>query len=447
MPEREVAAGIRHHLDGVACAAGAFDSEPCRITRDIASMAEMQSGCSAYGVPALTTPEYAAFANCSANRHLDYNDSGIIPSRSGGHPNDMTPAILAAVELVGGSGRDLLFGTHIGYEIFAALGAVNWRKKGWDQGALIAVAAAAASARIFGLDRAGIANAISLAITPGVPLRVVRTGELSHWKGCATAFSGMAGLFAARLARSGMTGPQEPFEGQDGLWKQVTGPFEIPGIGEPIDGMGALERTFFKFFPSEYNSQGSVASVLRLRDGVMLDDIESIDVSTYWMAWHEIGGGQGDHAQKWDPRTRESADHSLPFIVAVALTDGMVSLDSFTPARIADQALRPLMEKITVSHRPDFDKRLKNGEWCARTEIRLRDGRVLSDEVSHPKGSLHNPMDDDDLNRKFDSMIGYVLPVANAKACRDALWSLDRAPDLSSLTNLFRAWTWRGACQ
>jgi 2-methylcitrate dehydratase len=442
----EVDAGVRHHLDGVGCAAGAFNAEPCHIAREIASSVVMVDGCSAYGVKGLTTPEYAAFANSSANRHLDYNDSGIAPARgSGGHPNDMAPGIMAAVELVGGSGRDLIFGTHVGYEVFASLGAVNWRKRGWDQGAKIAVSTAAAAAKLFGLDRNGVANAISLAITPGTPLRVVRTGELSHWKGSATAFSAMAGLFAARLAQRGMTGPQEPFEGEDGLWKQVTGPFEIKGIGEPRGGKGALERTFFKFFPAEYNSQGPVASILKLREGITAEDVESIDVTTYYLAWHEIGGGQGDRAQKWDPKTRESADHSLPYMVAVALTDGMVSLDSFSPKRVADPALRPLMNKISVTHDPAFDQRLKaTGEWCARTEIRLRDGRVLVDEVNHPKGSIENPMDDDDLKKKFDSMIGYVLAPADAQALKNVLWSLERAPDLTQLTSMFRAWEWRG---
>jgi len=441
----EIAAGVRHNLDGVGCAAGAFGSAPCRIARELAAEVTSKPGCSVYGLAQPSSPEHAAFANASANRHLDYNDSGIAPSRgSGGHPNDMTPAIFAAVELAGGSGRDLLLGSHIGYEVFAGLGAVNWRKRGWDQGAKIAVSTAAAAARMFGLDRDGIGNAISLAITPGVPLRVVRTGELSHWKGSATAFSAMAGLFAARLAQKGLTGPPEPFEGADGLWKQVTGPFEFDRLGEPKNGMGALERTFFKFFPSEYNSQGPVASILKMRDGVEPAQVEAIDVSTYWMAWHEIGGGQGDAAQKWDPKTRESADHSLPYMVAVALTDGMVSLDSFTPERVSDPALRPLMQRITVTHDPAYDQRMKAGEWCARIRMRLKDGRVLTDEVSHPKGSTENPMDDDDLNRKFDSMIGYVLPAEQARACRDALWSIDRHATLEPVTSLLRRWSWRG---
>jgi len=444
LSDAALGAGIRHHLDGVGCAAGGFASDPCRIARQIAATVSPREGCSVYGLPDKSTPEYATFANASANRHLDYNDAGVAPARGGGHPNDMTPAIFAAVEMVGGSGLDLIRGTHIAYETFAGVGGVDWRKLGWDQGALVAMATAATTAGIFGLDLDGIGNAIALAITSGVPLRVTRTGELSHWKGCATAHGAMNGVFCARLAQAGMTGPAEAFEGVDGLWSRVTGAFAIERLGQPISGMSALERTFFKFFPSEYNSQGPLASILKLRPQFNLSEVKEINISTYWMSWHEIGGGQGDRAQKWDPKTRESADHSLPYMVAVALVDGMVSLRSFEPERVNDPALRPLMNKINVIHDPAFDERMKTkGEWAALVEIVLEDGRVLTDEVSHPKGSTKNPMDDNELNLKFDSMIGYVLGPDEAKRCRDLLWSVDRLDTLEPLSRLFRSWSSR----
>lgn len=241
-----VHAAIRHHLDGIGCAAGAFVTEPARIARRIAGAVEQRDGCSVYGLAARSTPEYAAFANASMVRHLDFNDTYLAGKGGGGHPNDMAPAILAAVELAGGSGRDLIAGLALGYEIYAAISnAIRLRARGIDQGIPVSLGTAAAAGRILGLDEAGIANAIAMAIVPATPVRVTRAGELSHWKGCATAHASMTALFAARLAKLGMTGPSEPFAGVDGFCN-LAGAFEIERVA-PIDGRPAIESTSIKF--------------------------------------------------------------------------------------------------------------------------------------------------------------------------------------------------------
>src|SRR5262249_30517121 len=169
------------------------------------------------------------------------------------------------------------------------------------------------------------------------------------WKGCATAVAAKAGLFAAELARAGMTGPTAAFEGRHGLWEQVTGPFEVGALG----GSFAIERTNFKFFAAEYHAQAPIAMALGLRARVAVDEIESIDVRIYAMAHSEIGS----EPAKWDPRTRETADHSLPYMLAVALQDGRVTPASFEPSRYLDAGLRPLMSRIRVVESPEFTRR------------------------------------------------------------------------------------------
>jgi 2-methylcitrate dehydratase len=272
---------------------------------------------------------------------------------------------------------------------------------------------------------------------------VARTGELSHWKGCATAHAAMNAFFATRMAQAGMTGPSEPFAGADGFFRQISrGPIEITRVGEPQFGLPAIDRTWFKYFPTEYNSQGTVAAVLELRKRFDLEEVASIHIATYWLTWHETGGGQGDAEQKWDPQTREGADHSLPFLVAAVLVDGQITLDSFTSERVRDPALRPLMKKITVSVDEEIDRRFREGrETGARIEIKLKDGRSIVEESWHPRGSTRNPMTDDELNQKFDGMIGRVLPPDQARDLRDNLWKLDKLESLESLTANFRSWS------
>lgn len=435
------AAAIRHHLDGIGCAAGGFDSEPCHVVRKIAGAVTDPNGASVFGLDGKATPEYATFANASAVRHLDFNDTYLGGKGGGGHPNDMAPAIFAAVEMTGGSGKDLITGLYIAYEVFGGLSnAIRFRGKGIDQGISVSLGTAAAVAKILGLDREGIANAIAMAIVPCLPVRVTRAGELSHWKGCATAHAAMTAMFGARLAQAGMTGPSRPFEGFDGIWN-ISGPFDLSALGQKVDGKSAIERTAYKFFPAEFNSQGPITLLLKLRQQFSIDEIEHIDISSYHLTWHEIGGGQGDVAEKWDPKTRESADHSLPYLAAVALTDGQITLESFTDKRVRDPALRPLMQKIAVHN----DEALQE-HWAAtsepknRIEIRLKNGRTIQEEVMNFRGHTKNPMNDDEIRFKFDNMIGYVLPKDRSAKLADMLWNLDRQTRLDDLAQNFRSW-------
>jgi 2-methylcitrate dehydratase len=439
-----VAATIRHHLDGIGCAAGGFESEPCHVTRGLASAVNDASGASVFGVAAKSTAEYATFANASAVRHLDFNDTYLGGKGGGGRPNDMAPAIFAAVEMTGGSGKDLINGLYIAYEVFGGLSnAIRFRGKGIDQGISVSLGTAAAVAKILGLGKEGIANAIAMAIVPSIPVRVTRAGELSHWKGCATAHASMTAMFGARLARAGMTGPSQPFEGFDGVWN-LSGAFDLSGLGRPVDGKSAIERTAFKYFPAEFNSQGPITLLLKLREQFGVEDIEQIDIHSYHLTWHEIGGGQGDVAEKWDPKTRESADHSLPYLAAVALKDGQVTLKSFTDERVRDPALRPLMKKIAVKNDTTLqDHWAATSEPKSRIEIRLKDGRQIREEVSNFRGHTKNPMNDDEIRFKFDSMIGYVLAKDGAARLSDMLWNLQELKQLDEVATNFRSWKQR----
>lgn len=428
-----IRATIRHHLDGIGCAAGGFDSTPARIARALAAGVHGPCGASVYGLREPAVIEFATFANTTMNRYLDFNDTG-----GPGHPNDMAPAQLATGERVGATGRDVILAIYIAYEVGAELARAAWlRDRGWDQGAHCSLGAAAGMSKLLGLSAEQTANALSLAITPSIPLRVVRTGDMPNWKACATAHAAMTATFATRLAEQGMSGPPEPFAGVNGVFEQVTGPFDI-SLVPPEPGRSAVERTNFKFYPAEFNSQVALHIALRVAAETNVEDIQYVDIKTYYLAWHEIGGGQGDSAQKWDPKTRETADHSLPYIIAVALTDGELTLDSFSPERIADPALRPLMNRISVHQDEELTARQRAGEWPAEVTIGLRDGRVRHESLSHLQGRIDDSLSDEDLSQKFDAMVNRVLPSEEATTLHERLWRLDELDDLSGITELLR---------
>jgi 2-methylcitrate dehydratase len=293
------------------------------------------------------------------------------------------------------------------------------------------VATALGVGKLLRLDPQQMANAVSLAVVPNVPLRVTRTGVLSMWKGCATAAAVRNAVFAASLAREGMTGPDEPFEGSTALWEQVTGPFEVLLPANP-DGRMVVEISHLKQFPAEAHSQAFLGVVPKIRAWAPLDEIASIHIDTYWQAFHEIGS----HPARWDPHSRETADHSLPYLVAAALVDGQISLASFTDERIRDPELRPLMARITVSEDPAFTAAFRpagqgiSGVPKGRVRVRTRSGEELVEEVGYPRGHVQNRMARADIDAKLDVVAEPMLGPRRTAAIREAWWNVEHASDI-----------------
>jgi 2-methylcitrate dehydratase len=316
--------------------------------------------------------------------------------------------------------------------VFGALAdQVPLRDRGWDQGVFVAPASAAGAGLLFGLSPERMANALAIAVTANVATRQTRAGDLAMWKGCATAVAAKAGLFAAQLAQEGMTGPTAAFEGRHGLWEQVTGRFELGALGGG-DTPFAIERTNFKSFATEYHAQAPVSLALDLRRKVSVTQIEAVEVRIYAMAHSEIGS----EPAKWDPQTRETADHSLPYMLAVALTDGRVGPASFEPARYLDPALRPLMSRIQVVEHPEFTRRFPQA-LVSEVEIRTRAGERLVERAEYPMGHAKNPMTDSDVVTKFRDLTADVLGPAQVDAALDQLWRLEHRGPIASLLDLF----------
>jgi 2-methylcitrate dehydratase len=374
----------------------------------------------------------AAFANTIMIRAWDWNDGML--AKGGGHPSDMIAALLAIGETVHSSGVEMLVAMVLAYEILGSLGdLVPVRDLGWDQGTFMGVATSLGAGKLLGLDGSRLGHAVSLALVPNMPLRVTRTGTLSMWKGCATAAAVRNAVFAVRLAAEGMTGPDEPFEGKTGLWDQVTGQFQIQVPAYP-DGKRVVQLSHMKQFPAETHSQAILGLVPKIRDWARVEEIEAIEIDIYWQAYHEIGS----HPSKWDPQTRESADHSLPYLLAVALVDGTISLGSFLPERIADPALRPLMDKISVKENPEYTAMFRPtgsgiaGEPRAGIVVRKISGEQLSEVVAYAKGHSRNPMTRDDVNAKLDAAAQGVLSSEQSAFIRDQWWEVASIDDISS---------------
>ena len=299
---------------------------------------------------------------------------------------------------------------------------------GWDQGIFSVIGAACGAGKVLGLDRETMAHAISLAITPNLPLGVTRTGELSMWKGCATASATRAAVFAAQLASTGMTGPYEPFEGRRGLWEQALGEqVELP----PLGGNGVSFRitdTTFKSYPSQIHTQGPIELALELRPKVDLAQIEAVRVQAYRVATSTAA----TEPEKWEPKTRETADHSIPYLVAVALLDGSVTAASFNQRRLQDPAVAALIKKMTIEESSEFTQKYPQ-EYNCHMEIIDKEGMAHASHTRHPRGNRLNPLTDAQVEEKFRTLAEGLLSDQQLGRTAKIVWSLDSQPTLNDL--------------
>jgi 2-methylcitrate dehydratase len=414
----------RRIVDTLGCALGGHRSEPARIARAAASRITSTQPASVLASGIETSPEMAAFANGVMIRYLDLNDA---TGSGGGHPSDALGALLAAAQIGHCDGRRLIVANTIVYEIFLGFfAAVRIRNSGWDHVVYTVLAATAGVAKLLGLDRAATANALALALAPNMAMEVVRRGQLSMWKGCAGPNAARNAVFAALLAADGMTGPEAVFSGEHGVFEAV-GEFDWPALPGP-QGDYRICTTQMKLYPCEYHGQSPVAAAIRMRPQVDIAAVESIVVKTYWFAWSETGS----EPAKWAPTTRETADHSIPYLVCVALMDGKVDADSFTQARMMDPVLRALMQKVEVVHDRSLDAMQPAANPC-RIEVKLAGGRIVEGSVDYPKGHVRNPPTDDEIADKLRQLNAGLLPVARVEKAIDLCWKLDSLVDVSLL--------------
>ena len=386
-------------LDSLGCAIGALDGEPVRMIREHLDDFGGARRCGLIG-GGLTAPDRAALYNAALVRYLDYNDSYLAPGETC-HPSDNLAAVLAATEYARGSGRDLLTALAISYQVQCRLSdEAPVRAKGFDHTTQGVYGAAAGVSRALGLDAVRTAHAVAIAGTAFNALRVTRTGALSHWKGLAAPNAAFAGLHAAFLAMRGITGPAEVFEGNKGFREAIAGPFEIEWDQEGLD---RVTRTILKRYNAEIHSQSTLEGALELRGRHSIDPaaIELVEVETFDVAYDIIGGGE--EGDKTVVRTKEEADHSLNYMLAVALLDGQVLPAQYEPERIVREDVQSLLRRVVVRPRAEFSARFP-AEMPCQVAIHMHDGTVHKIAKRDYEGFHTRPMRWETVAAKFDGL-------------------------------------------
>lgn len=417
-------------LDSIACAIGALEGEPLGMIRAQIQDFGGAELCTLIG-GGRTAPDRAAFYNSALVRYLDFNDSYVAPGETC-HPSDNLGAVLAAAEYAGRSGKDFLTALAVAYQVQARLSDVApVRAKGFDHTTQGSFAVAAAAAKALGLNQAQTANAIAISGTALNALRVTRTGKLSHWKGLAYPNTVFGGVHATFLAMRGITGPLEVFEGNKGFMDSIAGPFEIDWSREDLE---RVRRTMIKRYNAETHAQSTIEGIYELKAEQRFSpgQITRVEIETFDVAYHIIGGGE--EGNKHIVTTKEEADHSLPYMVAVALLDEQVMPEQYTLERIQREDVQTLLRKVSVRPVEDYSRRFP-AEMPCRITLWLDDGRVLSKEKRDFEGYLTRPMRWETLLDKFERLSRPYTDAALRREIADAVAHLDAIP-VSDLTRL-----------
>jgi len=421
-------------LDALGCAVGALESPPVRAVRAQVDEFGGRPLSTLIG-GGQTAPDRAALYNGALVRYLDFNDSYFAPGETC-HPSDNLAPVLAAAESVGASGRELLVALAVAYQVQCRLSdEAPVRAKGFDHTTQGAYAVAAGVSKALRFDHEQTQNAIAIAGTALASLRATRTGALSQWKGLAYPFTAAGALEAAFLAGHGITGPLQVFEGNKGLMESITGRFSIDWQQEDLE---RVRQTFLKRYDAEIHSQSAIEAMLELRASHSINpaQVQAIELETFQVAYDIIGGGE--EGAKTEIATKEQADHSLPYLLAVALLDGEVMPAQFESGRILKADVQALLQRVEVRPAANLTARFP-AEHACRVRVHLASGQTLAAEKSDYEGFLTRPMSWQRAKDKFDRLVAGRLEPHLALKLSETVAALDDLQTADLTTLLARA--------
>ena len=377
--------------DSFLVAYGAREAEPVRGERNALLPSTGRRNSSLYFTDQHAESSIAAMLNGSMTRYLDFNDTYL--SKEALHPSDNFPPLIALAESLEKKGKDLLEAAALSYSVICGLSdAVSIRDRGWDHVTYISISASAGLAYLGNLEPKKFENCISLGINNNISLRQTRAGELSMWKGLTASNASRNSVFGYYLAENGVSGPSDVFTGEMGFFKQVSGKFTLH-----LD-MNRILRTMIKNYPVEYHAMSAVESCESLHASLK-GEIKNIEVETFSVADKIII----KDPEKKRPKTKETADHSMPYLIAYTLLHGRPGPESYSPEFLNDNRILALIDKMkfTVSER--FDQ-LYPEHLPFRIEIKTSPEEV-ENEIIDPKGHHRNPFTWDDIVQKGRSMM------------------------------------------
>ncbi len=426
----------RFLLDSIGCAFGGSQTHDVKIMLDFYNEIGGKEEATVINSPKKLPMIHQVLLNSLMIRALDYND--IYWEEDPSHPSDLIPAALTPAEFLHKSGKDLITAIVLAYEWeqrlceFAHPGI---RETKWHHATLTQFASPLTAGKILDLSVEQLVHAIGISASHNHTLGVVTAGNLTMMKNTVDPMAVQAGLYAALLAQRGYEGPAHVIDGKEGLVDVfVNNKFELEVLTDGLGESFRINRCSMKAFPTEALTHTPMSAVIKLmkEHHIKKEDIEEVTIGTVARAADILSD-----PSKYDPQTRETADHSLPYCISVCIVDGTVTPASFSKEKIFDPEIRSFLPKIKVVAKPEFEKTFPKLKQ-ASAEIRTKDGKVHSITLDYPLGDYREPMDRETLLKKFDSMVLPVVGKERRDAIVEAIDHLEEIDDVQTFMELLR---------
>ncbi len=436
LPDDVVHQTKRFLFDTIGCALGGYQVEDPQIYLEVLREQGGRPEATIIGSGEKTSAYSATVANSLMVRAMDYND--IYWKQDPSHPSDLIPAVLAPGEVMHRSGKEGIVGIVLAYEFeqrlceFAIPGI---RERKWHHASLTQFASPVAAARMYGLTAEQMVHAIGISgchnFTPGV----VTAGHLTMMKNTVDPLAVQSGVIAAQLAAKGYHGPKAVFEGKEGFVDAFGGEFDLNVLTEGLGESYRIMECSMKAFPVEALSHSPITATLDL---VREHDIQPGDVDHVVVkVTHRAKDILADPT-KYNPTTKETADHSLPYVISAAIVARKITPEEFKPEKIMDPAIRGLLPKVEVVADEKIESvfpRLK----AAEVIITLKNGKSFSKWVDYPKGDYRAPMSEEELWTKFHSLADPIMSREQQEKVGDLIWNFEKLEDIGDLMAELRA--------
>jgi len=426
----------RYLLDSFGCALGGYQQHDVKIALEVLGETAGRGPATVIGTGESVDAVSASLLNALMVRVMDYND--IYWKQDPSHPSDIIPAAMACGERAGGNGRDLIVGIVLGHEFEMRLCEVAFpgiRERGWHHATLTAFASPIVAGRMLGLDHAKIQHAIGISASRHATFGAAVAGKLTMMKNTVDPMATQSGVLAALLAEKGYTGPEHIIDGKEGLVHCLGPEWKLDLLTEGLGQSWRITSCGMKAYPTEALTHTPISAVLDLvRDNDLKpEQVKKVHIRSLARAADILSD-----PSKYDPRTKETADHSLPYVVAAAIVDRQVTPAQFTDARIMDPVIREQLQKIEVVADPEIEKVFPALQRVIVT-ITTTAGAQHTRQVDYPKGDARNPLTDREIEEKFAALADPVMSKDRQRKLIDAVWKLETIDSISGLMGLAKA--------
>lgn len=434
--EQAVHEARRYLLDSLGCAFGGYRQEDALIALDVLDEVAGSGPATILGSGKKVDAVSASLANALMVRVMDYND--IYWQQDPSHPSDIIPAALATGERAGLGGKDLIVGIVLGHEFEMRMCEAAFpgvRERGWHHATLTAFVSPIVAGRMLSLTWEQIQHAIGISASRHASFGAVTAGKLTMMKNTVDPMATQSGVLAALLAEKGYTGPEHIIDGKEGL-VHVLGPeWKLDVLTDGLGDSWRIEKCGMKAFPTEALTHAPISATLDIviKHDLAPDDIEKIHIRSLARAADILAD-----PTKYDPRNKETADHSLPYVIAAAVADRQVTPAQFEQAKIMDPLIRAQLNKVEVVADAEIEAVFPELQRVVVT-ITTTDGREFTEKLDYPKGDPRNPLTDAEVEEKFDALASPVLSVDGRARLKEAVWNLEGIPSITALMDMCKS--------